>query len=208
MKNELVTDLCIIEPQVTLILESPHREEVKHGIPLAGESGHIVSKGLLPGVDIAAGVYIKKNGGPFSVINTFQYALQFSECMEDLCSAIGKLCYNTLGPRKYKDALKVVFSQSPSVDESKKSYIKRLRYISTNSEDDLKIIICGFIAQAFFEFTLDMQSLPFGEVVKCKVFERNTRILYVEHPSPKNSGTFWAVNTDKNKIMRTFAQCS
>ena len=127
---------------------------------------------------------------------------------EKINKDIKLLSYPTLKAKKYKAALKEVFSNSASIDELKESYLQRLQVVTESESKVKKIIVCGFIAQAFLEYALDLPDLAFGKAVKQNVLGKEVSIFYTEHPSPKNDNTSWTADTVKNKALRLFAECS
>lgn len=205
MNNEIVDDLYSTTAQTTLILESPHNKEVTNNCPLVGDSGLVVSQGILPEGSLAVGYEIREGNVNLSVMNTFNYALQLNSKMAGLNSLINDICYDDLGPYNYKMELKSLFSSnSLTSKELRESYINRFKLIVEHSESKARFVICGFIAQAFFEFSFGFSNLPFGKIVSQNVFGKVVDILYVEHPSPKNNVTFWAGNKRKNDLLRRF----
>jgi hypothetical protein len=209
VNNQIVEDLYNETSQTTIIVESPHTEEIKINYPLVGESGLVVSRAVLPKSSQAIGYEIINGNVNLSVMNTFRYARQLSSKMADINIAVNSLNFKALGPNNYKVSLKDIFSNSHLIEqELKESYLKRINRIIESSSSKPRLVICGFIAQAFFEFSLGFANLRFGKVISVNIKGRSVDILYVEHPSPKNHATFWFGCRQKNETLKRFVNCS
>ncbi len=77
-----VSDIISPHVRILFILESPHREEIKHHIPLAGSSGRSVSKVLFEGKQsLPFGLLLKENSDkkPYchlGILNVCPFPLQ------------------------------------------------------------------------------------------------------------------------------------
>ncbi len=209
MNNQIIEDLYNETSQTTIIVESPHTEEIKINIPLVGESGLVVSRAILPMSAQAIGYEIINGNVNLSVMNTFRYARQLSSKMADINNEVNTLNFKILGPYNYKVSLKAVFSNSHLIEqELKESYLQRINSIIESSTSKPRLVVCGFIAQAFFEFSLGFTNLQFGKVLSVNIMGRSVDILYAEHPSPKNHATFWSGCRQKNETLKRFVNCS
>jgi len=190
-------DKIIPNAKAIFIVESPHIDEVKNTpcIPLVGESGKIMSK-MLFGKDKAIGLL---EDNPYSLMNTFTEALQKSDKLKDLNSDIKKIEYEN--SKQYKDELKQIYKKYESVI-NKENY--KTRFISISKKTN-KCIICGLIAQAFFEYAFDVDKTKFKQSFDYKVNKyKKIKIFYIEHPSPKDDESPWVANGIKE--LKTFLE--
>lgn len=188
----MVDDIVVKKSNVIFILESPHTEEVDGGMPLLGASGNVFSRALLPDKTKPAGLQIKEGKIPFSVINTFQNALQLSEDLKGLNTAIKQVNFSKLGLVRYKNEINNIIKTNTQSLSLVDSYKERVNSTIECSIKNVKIVVCGIIAQVYFEYAFDLSGMLFGSVQIKEVMDKKFEILYVEHPSPKNSTTHWS----------------
>lgn len=200
MNNCCVNDLLNKNARIVFILESPHTEEVRGGKPLLGGSGSVFSRALLPDKDNPAGDQITEKGILFTIINTFQGALQLCPSLSKINNLIRQLNFNDLGAANYKiELVKILKSTMPS--SLLESYKKRAGSAICESPKVTKVVVCGLIAQAFFEFAFDIQQIRFGKVEERIILGKKIEILYVEHPSLKNKNTHWTPVVENQKLI-------
>lgn len=191
-----------------LVVESPHKEELKAKHLLAGASGQGVSKALF-GIDPPIGEIIKTLPYLLSLLNTFQYPLKIETSgSTDLLKDINNVAY----PNKsiinhstiYKDKIKAILvtnANAPEIISYKHRVVDAL-----NRTPSKRIVIAGLIAQAVFEHTFSMS----GKTVYAERFEHNiedvsSNIFFICHPSPsdgENGKSAWLVQKNRYAIER------
>lgn len=181
----------IIQPnsKFIIILESPHKDEVKTGAPLSGASGIAVSRVLFSKQE-PLGLIVRTHNLPCSIINTFQCPIKFGEKenMHPLLSQIREIKYEyEYEPQKYKKAITEAVNKNQENDELIDDYKKRLLDAGQYSEAK-KLIICGLIAQAIFEsaFDIDAHKIRYATPHNLNIPTFPVRIFYIRHPSPKS----------------------
>lgn len=112
MELAVVDDIINYNSSVIFILESPHTNEVAGGIPLLGDSGIIFSRALMSDIETPAGLQIKQGNAPFSVMNTFQNALQLNSELSSLNNAIKNLDFEEIGFFKYKKSVRNLIKEN------------------------------------------------------------------------------------------------
>lgn len=196
MTDKIIQDIVIFGAKVIFIMESPHVVELKTGIPLSGKSGAIFSKELLNDSKICAGEKIIKEKIEYSIINTFQNALKLSDKLKDLNSKIeGDLTITEI---------KNIYLKSNIANSLICNYKIRIINAINNADDNVKIVVCGKNAQAYFEFAFDNMYIDFGTISKRKIDGKKYNILYVSHPSPMNIMSPWSSNDFRNEQFKSF----
>jgi len=186
----MINDILVEQSQAVLVAESPHKCEIETGIPLSGESGRVVGR-VLMNIDSPIGQLCHDGKANFSLVNTFSQPLQIDvvgeECRSPLLKRLHSVEFDS--PRKYKDTIKRILQESKDkhlIDD----YALRLTR-ALEAAPSKKLVVCGLIAQAVFEWTIDMSEnvakftmpfcIPFGS---CDLF-----VFYVWHPSPASGGS-------------------
>lgn len=192
--------------EMIFILESGHDEEVNSKYPLAGKSGKNFSKFIL-GTDLAAGKLSKKNFPKIGFLESSSLPLDIETyrkftgnikapqvCDFDLVKTLSNIktqyatCSNLNEYIRFKDWLNV------KLDETKlyEDYEKRLKLLWNKEK---YFVICGFIAQAFFEKYINIRGeAGYKTYFKSEKFvpiERNN-VIYFKHPVK------WTKNNCKN----------
>lgn len=177
----MVEDLIIENAKAIFLLESPHTSEVENCgmLPLLGESGDVFSRTLLPNASVPAG---RQEDIPYSLMNTFQHGLQVAAEMAQLNQAIQKINYQT--QKQYKDSLKKVFLKNEPILNLLENYKSRLENAILKGNN--KIVVCGLIAQSYFEYALNILNTKFLSEFQVNIFNKNVRIFYIWHPSPRS----------------------
>lgn len=203
VRNSPIRDIKVINTSITLILESPHSDEVSQRIPLVGSSGLRVSQGMLANKTRPAGLQAADGEVELSVINTFEYALQLADKMKSINLSI-KSAFNK-NSSLHKSSLKKVYSKCKLVEsELRNSYINRLSSSLLQAREPVKLVVCGTTAQAFFEYALNLDPIRFGSRVTVNIFDKNIRVLYVQHPSAIAQGSFWNMGSKDNEKLIEF----
>ncbi len=199
----MVNDIVNNNSKVIFILESPHTEEIKGSLPLLGKSGEVFSQALLTDKHRPAGLQINQGNIPYSILNTFQNSLQTSNELSEINILIEKLDFNRLQIVKYKKQVNNIIKESGITYSLVHSYKERIKSVLLKSDNDVKIVVCGIIAQVFFELAFCETEIWFGKVTQRVITEKKIKILYVEHPSPKNKKTtHWKPVTGNKKLKR------
>lgn len=197
-----VPDRIDEQDSIVFILESGHIEEVKHKKPLCGNSGRRLSE-LILGTEIPVGLLNKKDfpsigfmeSSPiplwiktyefFDRINLSPISIEEFALVSDL--TIVKQEYENLIPQKkyneFKDWLNNYLTNSKIYDD----YEERLRFLWNKNKH---FVICGFIAQAFFEKFVGIDGQTgYLNYYKKNEFIKNSKnhVLYFAHPSSWNS---------------------
>ena len=79
-KHILIENIIFQKSKITFILESPHKEEICEGYPLAGQTGKELTKYLIEDSHIPFGKEVKEGSlmNKVSIINVSKYPLQGS----------------------------------------------------------------------------------------------------------------------------------
>ncbi|WP_426730631.1 hypothetical protein [Myxococcus faecalis] len=153
----MVMDVKLHKAQAVLVVESPHEEEVVTGVPLSGKAGIVVGKALINRGE-PIGPLCQKGEVRLSIVNTFLQPRQFDvegEGRSRLLSDIDSLRYGD--PCGYK---REIFELLNCTRERGlvESYKERLVDVLAVAEGR-KIIVCGLIAQAVFEWVFGVEGL-------------------------------------------------
>lgn len=202
----MINDIIVEQAQAVLVAESPHKCEIETGIPLSGESGKVVGR-VLMNIDSPIGSLCRNGKAKISLVNTFSQPLQFDvigeECRPPLLKRLHSAEYDS--PKKYKDKIKRILQESQD-KQLLDDYARRLTR-ALETAPSKKLVVCGFIAQAAFEWTFDVSAdiakftMPFR--IPFKSF--NLFVFYVWHPSPASgkSGTSqWELSLNSSAIGR------
>lgn len=172
-----------------LVVESPHKEELKAKHLLAGASGRGVSRALF-GIDRPIGEIIKTLPYQLSLLNTFQSPLKIETSgRTDLLKEVDSVAYPDESIRNrstiYKDKIKAILvthANAPEIISYKHRVVDAL-----SRTPSTRIVIAGLIAQATFEYTFSIS----GNTAYAKPFEHqiedvSSNIFFICHPSPSD----------------------
>jgi len=192
-REYIVNDIIGSKCQRVFILESPHSYELKNGIPAFGQSGLVMGKELynssLPIGKLISDRIINEIG----IINACLFPLD-------------KRVYQSI-PKQVKGYMHIkelnyTGSQFKSdvkneiVRIDKLNTVKNLqnRIAKLLVEFDIKeIVACGLISQAYLELAFpQVENVGFKRWANVQFNEREVRIRYTHHPSPK-TGKNWSI---------------
>ncbi len=199
-----VADLIIDGAKAIAVFESPHTVELKTGVPLSGDSGLVVSKGLGFDPTVPVGAVVDDGKVLLSLVNSFEFALQLNTSLVPLHTAIEALSFCELGALNYKTEIMKIIRDFDQLQSYKASYIQRMNKALKNLNVTPRIVVCGFIAQAFFEYAYDLSNMRFGSVMNKSINGVQAQVLYVEHPSPRNKSKYWELGTRQNLMLKNF----
>ncbi|WP_345869977.1 hypothetical protein [Shewanella algae] len=185
-----VDDLSYAVSKFTFILESPHHQEVKNGYPAAGDTGVSMSKALFKLDEPLGKLAVRQSNliPRLSLINCSRIPLQRScygslELKRDFINflEIQNVCDGSIDILKYKIKGKLRTKLGlNAIDSFRSRLIDNITHC-TNP----KVIICGVIAQCFFEEATKLQcKLHKSTEVNWKGSDFN--VFYEYHPSPKS----------------------
>ncbi|BDR34326.1 hypothetical protein PDY_13740 [Photobacterium damselae subsp. damselae] len=107
-----------------------------------------------------------------------------------------------------KKNTKEILKKHNRFNEYSTSYVNRLQNAIINNSKISKLVICGLKAQCFFEVVFfPEEDLSFSSNYFTKtIFNRNIKIKYVYHPSPKNKNynKCWVKGNNENAMLRNF----
>lgn len=183
------------------ILESPHSQELEHGYPCSGETGLNMSKKIIPTESIAFGqllfqksVAIKEYG----VFNTCSFPLGLTNKLtqeQKSIASIKEIKLDTRDRNSCYNSLISFLNTLPELD-SKIRYSERLKAILAASSSIENLVVCGFIAQAFFLKIFNLAYPKYNVLTPVNTKSgRSIKILFVNHPSGKNEE--WHFNLEK-----------
>ncbi|HIF9171901.1 TPA: hypothetical protein ACX6PS_000536 [Photobacterium damselae] len=182
-----VEDVISPNSDIIFILESPHHQEVRNGYPAAGDTGINMSK-ILFNKEEPIGLLLKEKkplNKTITLMNSSRLPLQ-------------KVCYGKLTlPDKFVTFLNIrTFQKDQNSSEKEKmkrelnsdvgrkainSFRCRLNNCLSLSPN-AKLIVCGIIAQSFFEVTTSLQGkYRYSKQVKWN--EYSFSVFYEAHPS-------------------------
>jgi len=192
-------DKVVTNAKATFILESPHKDEITKEpcSPAMGESGKIMSEVLL-GEKEPIG---KLNNNPYSLINTFNKPLQLDKELKSLNSEIKLLDKKKTSLKEYKRSLIKIFQEYNDVI-LEQEYEKRFLLAINQSDNYNKVIICGRIAQTFFEYIFQIEDSKFLEAFPVNIQKNTISVFYTGHPSPKSQGDYWKNKSKINKLKK------
>ncbi|WP_166426089.1 hypothetical protein [Paraglaciecola sp. 20A4] len=199
-----IDDLSNDNSEFTFILESPHRQEVNDGFPAAGATGTWMSRAMFK-LDTPLGelVRTKSNHIPrLSLLNCSRLPLQIS-------------CYNRLElTPEYSDFLNIQTTHDDNIQIAKQkiknklrskigeqaltSFRSRLLKNITNCSQ-LKIIVCGVIAQCFFEEVTQLK-VSLRKPTQVNWQDHSFSVFYEYHPSP--SSGVWQNSSNMVKLLK------
>ncbi|MEZ8545840.1 hypothetical protein AB6C74_23550 [Vibrio splendidus] len=190
LKKFQIEDLSHLNSDVIFILESPHIQELKVGYPAAGETGVNMSK-VLFNCEQPLGELIKNRAIlpiQLSILNCSRIPLQ-STCY------VGEQL-----PPRLVDFFRIQSIYDPAVQRQKNQIKKILRskiglsaldsfesrlYANIQISKKAKIVVCGVIAQCFFEEVTKLQGkLRKATDITWKEFKFS--VFYEYHPSSKS----------------------
>jgi len=195
----VVSDICDPLAKVSFILESPHRDEMKTGIPLSGVSGTVLTNML--GLNCAINQFALDTK-KLNIINSFLEPLQLSSNLAALNSKVRAVTFN--GPAQYKNDLIDVFTTESIVPELQSNYIDR---VTSVIKDNHSVIVFGFVAQAWFEYCFSV-SATFGTYSCVQICGSSVNVMYLQHPSPKtvSKSRHYQPGTSENTYIRELLQ--
>lgn len=185
-----VSDLSANNSELIFILESPHNQEIKVGYPAAGKTGVAMSRALF-NIDKPLGELVVNNNNNIpliSLVNCSRLPLQKS-CYENTQLSVGYATFLEiqevtdrnldLHKEKIKEKIRTIIGMQ-AVSNFKGRLLENIIKC-----DGKKIIVCGIVAQCFFEEATGLQcSLKNPEQV---IWEGHSfSVFYEYHPSPKS----------------------
>lgn len=184
-----VEDLSFQDSMFTFILESPHRQEVANGYPAAGDTGVCMSK-ILFELDEPLGKLVASQSSlvpRISLLNCSRIPLQVKvynsiELKEDILSFIEIKNIHGTPINVLKDKVKEKLRSNLGV-QAVNSFRTRLIANITHCPNT-KLIICGVIAQCFFEEATKLQC-DFRKPNNVIWMEHELNVFYEYHPSSK-----------------------
>lgn len=211
----MVDDIITEQAQATLVVESPHRDEVADGAgaPLSGDSGRVVSR-VLVDVDYPVGPLCQDGQVRLSIVNTFGQPLQFDTVHEKrplLLRKLNSVPYPKGRHEEYKDALKRILQECRDkhmVDD----YVRRIS-TALAATPSKRLVICGLIAQSVFEFAFGVVPGRLARPFPCTVGSHEVQVFYVWHPSPRageDGISKWELPSNVEAInrLKSFASAS
>jgi uracil-DNA glycosylase len=181
--NFQVHDIRTKDSRILFILESPHKEELKYGIPLAGLSGKSMAKVLFKANQIEAmGKYLKKvKNSIYGIVNVCPFPLQASAYPEEFAQQFSAELnmaesVRTSMAKIFRDQLKADF-QAMLIHDFKERLLNGIT-------EDTVIVPCGRFAQKYVD--------------KLQLNEKYEIISGVPHPSYNS----WAKERYKEVIDR------
>ena len=202
----MINDILVEKAQAVLVAESPHKCEIETRIPLSGESGRVVGRVLMD-VDSPIGPLCHDGKANLSIVNTFSQPIQFDvdgeECRPLLLKRLHSVEYDS--SKKYKDKIKRILQENQD-KQLLDDYTGRLTR-ALETVPSKKLVVCGLIAQAVFEWTFGVRAdmtkfvMPF-----CFQFKSSKlSVFYVWHPSPTSGGSDtspWELSLNSSAIGR------
>lgn len=185
-----VPDLVESDSEFTFILESPHHEEIKEGYPAAGPTGAWMSKVLFD-LEIPLGKLVATKSASItrslSLMNCSRLPLQLScygseDLPKDYLSFLDIKTIKYTSFPLYKNEVKKKLKSKVGLKALKNFKERLMRSISSCNSP--KLIVCGVIAQCFFEEATGRE----GELRELKhvTCEGHSFIVFYEyHPSPE-----------------------
>lgn len=181
----MIKDLIPENSSAIFVLESPHTTETSKGTPLAGESGMVFSRVLLGDFTTPAGELIAAGNFYYGIMNTFQYPLQSDSenaPLFGLNEEINKVQF--IQRVQYKNDLKKLYSQYIEKSDIENYKNRVLGAISKCPQK--KLIVCGFISQAYFEYAFNLENTKFGKFEFLNINHDQVKVFYIWHPSPRS----------------------
>ena len=179
----LVNDILTEQAQAILVVESPHHKEMAAGIPLSGVSGRVVSRVLI-GMDSPVGPLCQAGQVKLSIVNTFRQPLKSDTADEQRPTLLREINSLTYREETYKDELKRIIQESQDT-QMVDDYSRRVSAALAITPSK-RLVLCGVIAQSFFEYAFGVHQRFFTRPFNCKVGSHEVQVLYVWHPSPKS----------------------
>ena len=182
---------------VLFILESPHTSEISNGWPAAGTTGEIMSQVILNNSSIPFGQLLDEmhiSVQKFAVMNVLQIPMQLSAYEEDyqqkdeLCiiNSIREYQGKPYDVKKHKAKIQRAMTNDKVVAYILKNFSLRVGQFVNNYRPSL-VVVCGVVAQAFFDELLNFE-IDFGRESVRTIRKHECNVFYTYHPSP-NSGT-------------------
>jgi hypothetical protein len=185
------------------LLESPHKEELVLGYPCAGKTGLRMTRKILPGETNAFGKILSENAlvsEKFGIFNSCQFPLGIRSGLNSeqaLVARIKDLAINTTDRESIYNVLNNYIMSITNVD-SITDYSNRLNKILQNSTSINNLVVCGFIAQAFFKLFFHNFNYSFNVPTKiCGLTGRPYTVLFVNHPGDHHKQWIF----DKNMLL-------
>jgi hypothetical protein len=175
------------------MLESPDKDELELGYPCAGKSGNRMSGKIFNDNSIAFGKILKDESEiaiEYGIFNSCQFPLNIKNLLSTTEFEIANVTtvgYDSDLSIKQNLDLYVAFLSKINNLNEKTNYTERLNKILFDSPNLKTLVICGYIAQAFFQRLFYNETIiKFNTLTPIKITkERILNVLYVKHPSPK-----------------------
>ncbi len=203
LTNFRVEDLLYPESTLTFILESPHTKEVEVGYPAAGDTGINMSRVLL-NRDEPIGFLLKNRAdlpSVISILNCSRLPLQES-CYGDFKLKSNFIDFLEIHKQNdklvsnLKSKIKSILD-TPVGKEAVNNFKIRLKEHLASSHNT-KIVVCGVIAQCFFEKAISKQfRLHRPELVKWGSFSFD--VFYEYHPS--STARRWTNSSNMSDLL-------
>lgn len=182
-------DLIPNKEKVTtlFLLESPHTDELKYGYPCAGYSGRKMSRRIFGKKSWPFGKILKsgnKRAEEFGIFNSCQFPLGKKKSLnsEEIKVSIVKDIKLSKNRHDNYDKLAKCLTSLPNLEEIT-FYKQRFLSILENSPSINTLVVCGFIAQAFFKHFLDETDFNYNRPTRFLTANgRVFTILFVNHP--------------------------
>lgn len=205
LKQFQVQDLSYAVSDLIFILESPHKEEVKKGFPAAGQSGQQMSKVLFD-VETPLGQLVKQRDDTLpkmSILNSSRLPLAVScyrsyRLNDEFLDFLNIKNTNFINLESETQKIKQIL-RSEVGRKAVNSFRFRLFENIKNNERS-KIVICGLIAQCFFEEATGEQG-SFHKSTPLNWEGKSLIVFYESHPSPKRGR--WQ-NLENMQALLTF----
>lgn len=199
-----VDDLSYPDSKFTFILESPHHQEVIYRYPAAGGTGVSMSK-ILFELDEPLGKLVASQSDlipRLSLLNCSRIPLQSScygtlELKKDFINFLEIQNINDVSIKSSKDKIKEKLRSELGM-QALDSFRSRLTKNITNCTNT-KLIICGVIAQCFFEEVTKLQ-VKFRKPTEANWEGLNFKVFYEYHPSPRSGK--WRSRSDMEGLLK------
>lgn len=186
--------------QTLFILESPYRDEIEVGFPVAGKAGKTMSRVILGNDTIPFGDYLFNRSvlvSEYGVFNSCQFPLEITENLKEpelKISEIKKVSQKE-NDRDYNYRELSKFLKTIENLDQEIRYKERFKQLIESSPSIETLVFCGFIAQAIFlELYPEVSIPPYNKPTPWE----SKKIHFVNHPSEK--GSKWVYKLSSKKI--------
>ncbi|MBL7934186.1 MAG: hypothetical protein JNM51_00070 [Bacteroidia bacterium] len=183
------------------ILESPLTDEIRCGYPCAGFTGKEMAKRIIAAnsqVSFGEHLFNKASGHEqYGLMNTFLFPLELPEKLDSIQTKYCKL--KQLGNMKgwpREEIYKSHYNVLPHIEitDQEIEYTVRLKKYLLNSEQQVTLVVCGYIAQSVF-LTITKKEKEFPRYNRLEnnwtVFGGKTvNVLFVNHPADSAGWVF------------------